>query len=156
DVESEALFLLLLLAAGFLLLAAVDRPSSNLAVAAGLIAALAALTRPTGLLLGAFLFAPLGDRRYPMRARWHLAGSALLGFLLAVSPWTLRNFLVFRELLPINDAAGCTFYQGNSDWAVRFSEIRTPAEYDAWARSAFADMARDEAALDRAGVTSRS
>ena len=156
DVESEPLFLLLLLAAGFLLLAAVDRPSSNLAVGAGLVAALAALTRPTALLLVPFLAAPLGDRRYPPRVRWQLAASALLGFLLALSPWTIRNLLVFGELLPVNDAAGSAFYQGNSDWAVRFYEIRTRSEYADWSRAAFADLSRETAALDRAGMTSRS
>lgn len=156
DVESEALFLFLLLAAGFLLLTAVDRPSSNLAVGAGLAAALAALTRPTGLLLIPFLAAPLGDRRYPRRVRWQIAASALLGFLLTLSPWTVRNLLVFGELLPVNDAAGSAFYQGNSDWAVRFYEIRTRSEYADWSRGAFAELSRETAALDRAGVTSRS
>ena len=156
DVESEPLFLLLLITSAFLLLVAVDRPSSNLAVGAGIAAALAALTRPTALLLVPFLAAPLGDWRYPPRVRWQLAASALLGFLLALSPWTVRNLLVFGEFLPVNDAAGSAFYQGNSDWAVRFYDIRTRSEYDAWSRAAFSDLSRETAALDRAGMTSRS
>jgi hypothetical protein len=154
DVESEPLFLVLLLTAGFLLLAAADRPSSNLAVAAGLLTALAALTRPSALALAPFLAAPLLDRRYPPRARAHLAASAVLGFAVGLAPWTLRNALVFHELLPVNDAAGSAFYQGNSDWMVRFYGVRTPEQYAAWSRAMFSDLERRTADLARRGVTS--
>jgi hypothetical protein len=154
DIESEPLFLLLLVGAGFLLLAAVDRPSSNLALLSGVLAAGAALTRPSGLLLAPFLAAPLFDRRYPPRARAHLAASALLGFGLALAPWTLRNLRVFHELLPVNDAAGSAFYQGNSDWTVRFYRLRSRDEYREWTRAMFSDLARQTAELERRGITS--
>ncbi|HEY6148243.1 MAG TPA: glycosyltransferase family 39 protein, partial [Thermoanaerobaculia bacterium] len=153
DVESEPLFLVLLLSAGFLLLAAVDRPSSNLGVAAGIVLALAALTRPSALALAPFLAAPLFDRRYPLRARSHLAASGLLGFAIALAPWTLRNALVFHEFLPVNDAAGSAFYQGNSDWTVRFYALRTREEYTAWSRAMFTDLERETAELERAGLS---
>jgi 4-amino-4-deoxy-L-arabinose transferase-like glycosyltransferase len=148
DVQSEPLFLLLLLGAGFLLLAAVDRPSSNLAVAAGLALALAALTRPSALALLPLAAAPLFDRRYPLRARGHLAASALLGFLFALAPWTLRNARVYHEFLPINDAGGSAFYQGNSDWMVRFYELQTPDQYRRWSQAMFADLERQTRAID--------
>src|SRR6185503_20257616 len=63
DVQSEPLFVVLLLISGYLLLAAADRPSSNLAIAAGAALALAALTRPAALALCPLLAAPLFDRR---------------------------------------------------------------------------------------------
>jgi 4-amino-4-deoxy-L-arabinose transferase-like glycosyltransferase len=148
DVQSEPLFLLLLLGAGFLLLAAVDRPSSNLAVAAGLALALAALTRPSALALLPLAAAPLFDRRYPLRARGHLAASALLGFFFALAPWTLRNARVYHEFLPINDAGGSAFYQGNSDWMLRFYELQTPDQYKRWSQAMFADLERQTRAID--------
>lgn len=154
DVESEPLFLVLLLASAFLLLVASDRPSSNLAVAAGIALALAALTRPSALVLVPFLGAVLLDRRWPARVRAHIAASAFLGFALALLPWTARNALVFHELLPVNDAAGSAFYQGNSDWAIRFYELRSRSEYLAWSRGMFGDLERRAAELDRLGVTS--
>ncbi len=154
DVASEPLFLVLLLSAGFLLLASADRPSSNLALLAGAATAAAALTRPSALVLVPLLAAPLFDRRHPPRVRWHIAGSALVGFFLTLAPWTLRNALVFHELLPVNDAAGGAFYQGNSNWMVRFYEVRTPEEYAAWSRGMFADLERQTAALAAAGRTS--
>jgi len=153
EVESEPLFLVLLLCAGYLLLAAVDRPSSNLGVASGIVLALAALTRPSALAVAPFLVAPLFDRRYPVRARAHLAGSAVLGFALALAPWTLRNALVFHEFLPVNDAAGSAFYQGNSDWTVRFYRLRSRDEYAAWSRAMFTELERETEELAAAGLS---
>ena len=156
DVQSEPLFIVLLLSAGFLLLAAVDRPSSNLALLSGAALALSALTRPSALALSVLLAAPLGDRRFPIRARAHLAASAALGFLLTLAPWTLRNYLVFRELIPVSDGAGANFYQGNSDWTVRFYELKTREEYDRWLDGMDRTMRAETEALDRAGRPSPS
>ena len=129
--QSEPLFLLLLGVSGFLLLAAADRPSSNLALAAGAVLAIAALTRSSALVLAPLLLAPLGDRRYPMRARSHVAFSALLGFAVALAPWVLRNALVFRELILVNDGAGYVFWGRNSDAAIGLAEARTREEVEA-------------------------
>ncbi|HSP94341.1 MAG TPA: glycosyltransferase family 39 protein, partial [Thermoanaerobaculia bacterium] len=109
DIQSEPLFLLLLLAAGWLLLVSTDRPSSNLALLAGGVIALAALTRPSALILAPLLAAPLFDHRHPFRVRSHIAAAALLGFLFTLAPWTLRNAVVYRELVPVNDAGGSAF-----------------------------------------------
>ena len=153
DIQSEPLFLVLLLTAGLLLLVSADRPSSGLGVGAGVFLALAALTRPTALALAPLLLAPLFDRRYPLRVRSHLAASAMVGFLLALAPWTLRNAVVFHEFIPVNDAGGTAFYQGNSDWTVRFYRIRDRAEYERWIAAEASDMARRNEELERAGTT---
>jgi hypothetical protein len=132
DIQSEPLFVLFLTAAGFLLLVSADRPSSNFAVLAGGSLAVAALTRPSALALAPLLAAPLFDRRYPLRARAHLAASALLGFALAMTPWTLRNALVYRDVVPVNDFAGFNLYLGNSDLMDRFYKLESRREYEAW------------------------
>ena len=150
DVQSEPLFLFLFLCSGLFLLSAADRPSSTHALVAGVFLALAALTRPSALMLVPLLLAPLLDRRHPLRARGHIAASALLGFTLALSPWTLRNALVFGELIPVNDAAGTAFYQGNSDWHVRFHELTSRAEYDRWLAGLDRDMREQWRNLDGA------
>src|SRR5262249_33501742 len=148
DIQSEALFLPLLLAAAFLLLAATDRPSSNLAVLAGGFLGLAALTRPTTLLLAPLLAAPIGDRRYPRRARAHLAASAVLRLFLCVAPWLLRHALVSHTFVPISDSFGAAFYDGNSQWASRFYDVKSRAEYDAWVFAMETDRQRRFAAID--------
>jgi hypothetical protein len=156
DVQSEPLFTTLLLTAGFLLLAATDRPSSTLSLSAGVVLALAALTRASALALFPFLAAPLFDRRYPFRARAHLAAAGLLGFVLALAPWIARNAVVFGEFVPVNDAAGNTFFQGNSDWAVRFFDVRSREQYLRWVEGLHRDMARQTEELRAAGKTSPS
>jgi 4-amino-4-deoxy-L-arabinose transferase-like glycosyltransferase len=119
DVQSESLFLPLLLAAAALLLAAADRSAVGLALAAGGCLAAAALTRPSALALAPLLLAPLADRRSPPRARRRLALAAAAGFAAALAPWTIRNALHFGELLPVSDGLGATFFDGNSVWANR-------------------------------------
>lgn len=140
DVQSEPLFLVLLLACAFLLLAAADRPSSSLALFAGGALGLAALTRPTALAFFPFLLAPLADRRYPFRIRGHIAGAALLGAVAAVAPWTVRNAVVFREFVPISDAGGRAFYEGNSVWARRYYELKNREEYRRWVEAEDRDI----------------
>ncbi len=139
EIQTEPLFLVFLLASGYLLLAAADRPSSNLAVLAGAALALAALTRSSALALVPFLAAPFLDARYPRRVGIHVALSGLLGFGMVLAPWAARNALVFHELIPVNDGAGYVFYGRNSDAALGLSRARDRAELD-----------RATAALERA------
>lgn len=131
DLQTEPLFLVLLLSAGYLLLAADDRPSSNFALLAGALLALAALTRSSALVLLPLLLAPLWDARFPRRVGVHLAGSALLGFAFTLAPWTLRNALVFHEPILVNDGAGYVFYGRNAQAALRMADARTREELQA-------------------------
>ena len=132
DVQSEPLFLLLLLASGFLLLVSVDRPSSGCGAAAGGGLALAALTRPWALALAPLLAAPLLDRRFPAAIRRVLAGSALFGFALVLLPWSIRNAIRFGAWMPVSDGGGMALYQGHSDWAVRWAGTRSARERRQW------------------------
>src|SRR5262245_57668126 len=156
DVQSEPLFILFLLAAAFLLSVCLDRPSSNAGVLAGGALALAALTRPTALALIPFLLVPLAGRRWPLRVRGHLAGSTLLGFLLLIAPWSIRNALVYRELVPVSDLGAVNLYLGNSDLMARFYEIRTRAEYDAWILEMKRTTEEKHALLEKRGIVSPS
>ena len=124
DIQTETIFLPLLLCAGYFLLAATDRPSANLAVCAGLFLAGAALTRPSALALAPLLAAPLLDVRWPARARAHIAAAALFGMAAGLAPWTIRNYLLFHEVIPVSDEAGASFFDGNSRWANQFYEIK--------------------------------
>jgi 4-amino-4-deoxy-L-arabinose transferase-like glycosyltransferase len=128
EIQTESLYLVFLLSSAFLLLAAADRPSSNLAILAGAGLALAALTRSSALVLAPFLAAPGFDRRHPRRADAHIVFSALLGFALVLGPWTARNALVFRELVLVNDGAGYVFYGRKSEAALALVKARDRAE----------------------------
>src|SRR5262249_43814560 len=123
DVQSESLFVPLLLGSAAMLLHAADRRSTPLAFGAGTLLAAAALTRPSALALAPLLLGPLGGRRCGPRARGRLAAASVVGFVLALAPWTIRNALHFGELLPISDGIGATFFDGNSVWANRIYDL---------------------------------
>ncbi|HEY7575880.1 MAG TPA: hypothetical protein VIB08_11985, partial [Thermoanaerobaculia bacterium] len=83
------------------------------------------------------------------------------GLFVAVAPWTLRNALVYRELLPINDAFGNAFYMGNSQWASRYYALESRAQLDAWivdfdkdVRARLADL--ESRGIDTPGAKSRA
>jgi hypothetical protein len=137
DVQSEPLFLVLLLGAGFLLLASVDRPSTTLSLLAGVLTGLAILTRPSALLVAPLLAAPLAARRWPFRVRAHLAAAGVLGAVLSLAPWTIRNAVVYREFVLVSDTGGILFYLGNSDLMMRFYDVRSPPEYNRWSDDAY-------------------
>jgi 4-amino-4-deoxy-L-arabinose transferase-like glycosyltransferase len=154
DVQSEPLFLVLILSAGFLLLAGVDRPSSTLLLVAGISTGLAILTRPSALFVAPLLAAPLGARRWPFRVRAHLAAAGILGAVLAIAPWTLRNAVVYREFVLVSDVGGFNFYLGNSDLMARFYEIRDRKSYAAWSDETYSLLGARLNELAAAGVTS--
>ncbi len=154
DVQSEPLFLFFLLLAGLLLLAASDRPSAILALAAGAMLGLAALTRSSALALTPLLAASLLDRRHARRIGWNLAGAALLGFLLSLTPWTLRNALRFHELIPVSDAGGVSLYAGNSSWTRSFYEVRSPEQYVRWLEGFDRDLRARLTRIEKAGPVS--
>jgi hypothetical protein len=96
-------------------------------LACGLIIGAAALTRPVGLVLlpvqmglwywrdrGTSGGASDGERRWIRRSLW-----LSLGVVLAVAPWTMRNYRVHDALVPISTHGGFIFAHSNAaypDW----------------------------------------
>jgi uncharacterized membrane protein YdjX (TVP38/TMEM64 family) len=95
DIRTEPLFMLLLLGSMVCLLR--GRHAS-----AGVLIALAALTRPTGLLCIP-LFALFA---------WRRGHVVLLAAVLTLSPWVARNVIRFGEPIVVNDAAGFNLWRG--------------------------------------------
>lgn len=151
-VQSEPLFLVLLLSSGLLLLSAADSTSTRRAVFAGALLGLAALTRPSALALAPLLAAPLLDRRTRGRLRIRMAAGALAGLVLALAPWTIRNAVRFHELIPVSDAGGVSLYAGNSPWTRRFYALRTREEYDRWLGDFDRDLRDRLASIERSGA----
>jgi 4-amino-4-deoxy-L-arabinose transferase-like glycosyltransferase len=150
DVQSEPLFLVLLLSSALALLSAADGASRKAAAVAGALLGLAALTRPSALALAPLLAAPLFDRRRSRAENLPLAALAAGGLLLALAPWTLRNALRYGELIPISDAGGVSLYAGNSSWTRRYYDLESREEYERWLvefdRGLRSSLARIEAA----------
>lgn len=98
-----------------LLLRGVREDSWRLALASGVLLGLAALTRQLmwsfGLLAAAWI---LVARPRPRRGALRLAAAFLLGSVLAIAPWTLRNAAVYRSFMPIAPTGGWALLHGVS------------------------------------------
>jgi 4-amino-4-deoxy-L-arabinose transferase-like glycosyltransferase len=130
-VMSEPLFALLLLGA---LAAAIQHRRSThrwrWVVTAGVLAGLTCLTRANALVL----LLPLGLAVWTVRPRWSvraLAAPALLVVLalLTISPWTIRNAVVFDRFIPVTTQVGSALAGTYND------EARTDTENPASWRS---------------------
>ncbi len=78
-------------------------------IVAGIVAALMVLVRPVdGLVLVFWGLMILRNRLWTYKARFIIASMFGMGFLLIVSPWIVRNYVVSREFIPLEK-----FYNGD-------------------------------------------
>jgi 4-amino-4-deoxy-L-arabinose transferase-like glycosyltransferase len=81
----------------------------------GLLAGFAGLTEPSILLLVPFLLALAAWRLARAHKRWLLPGVvASLSLAAAISPWMIRNALVFHRFIPMRDSMGLEMWLGNN------------------------------------------
>jgi len=121
---SETLFVVLLWWAIERTLAADGDGSTRTAATAGLLWALASLTRELALYLvplaALLLWRPRGatsgwrDWLRPSRTRFAAPAALVLTALLAIAPWTVRNAIVFRAFIPVSTMGGLNLWQGNT------------------------------------------
>lgn len=88
-----------------------DRPSASRAAILGLVAALAALTRGEALLLLPLVLIPI-----VLRPRgWWPAAAALAVFVVVLTPWTIRNWVVFDRPVAVATNSGTAIAGANCD-----------------------------------------
>lgn len=106
----------------------------------GLLAGFAGLTEPSVLVVVPFLMWLAAFRLARSRQRWALQTSvASLALTLAVTPWMVRNALVFHRFIPMRDSMGLEMYLGNSGYSLHWRsgdhhpnhDPRELAEYNA-------------------------
>jgi hypothetical protein len=122
---SETIFLLLLWAAIERTLAADAASSWRTAAGSGLLWGLATLTRELSLYLVPIVFLWMvrpwavganaaGTRIVLSRNRLRGAGALVLAAVLTITPWTIRNAIVFRSFIPVSTMGGLNLWQGNT------------------------------------------
>jgi 4-amino-4-deoxy-L-arabinose transferase-like glycosyltransferase len=100
-IMTEQLFVVFMLAALAVALALKDSPHPyRLAVAAGLLAGLAVLTRPNGMIL----LAPLAFAAW--RSSWRTAAILVAVAIVTVAPWTARNARELHAFVPVTTQLG--------------------------------------------------
>jgi 4-amino-4-deoxy-L-arabinose transferase-like glycosyltransferase len=142
---TETFFIILILLTLHLGLELKENPTPPGWVALGLSLGLAGLLRQTVLLFVPFLLFWLFLELRPRGIRWwHFPIPMVIIFLL-VTPWTLRNYLVYHEFLFLNSNAGYALFASNNpnlgtEWRNELVVVPVPEEL----------KGQNEAQLDRA------
>jgi 4-amino-4-deoxy-L-arabinose transferase-like glycosyltransferase len=110
---SESLYCALALAAVLFLDRAIDRADAGnrptaLAIAAGALSGIGILVRPAML-----FFLPIAGLWLMMRRRRAIAVILIATALVAVAPWTVRNYRTYGRLVLVASEGGVTFWTGN-------------------------------------------
>ena|SRR5690349_5295255 len=142
---TETFFILLVLLTLYLSLELKENPVPVRWVRLGLSLGLAALLRQTILLFVPFLLVWLFlELRTRVLRWWHFTIPVGI-ILLFIAPWTLRNYAVYREFLPLNSNAGYALFASNNpglgtDWNNELVVVPIPEEL----------RGKNEAQMDRA------
>lgn len=97
-----------------LLLKGMNDQNRKYSIILGVVIGLGILTRPTALLLIPFLglvFLLIHKQFFKQHSRFLVR--AFLIALLTISPWTIRNFVVFKAFVPVAFGGGQALYTGN-------------------------------------------
>ena len=117
----------------------------------GTVAGLTALAEPSVLVVVAFLLTLAAYRLARGRMRWLQPGAvASLALLATLSPWLIRDALVFHRFIPMRDSIGLELWMGNNGYSERFTSdqlhpLHDTAELAAYNVSEVSYMAQKKA-----------
>lgn len=116
----------LIVATACLLLLCLDKVSVRRGVVLGLTLGIASLTLvSTLLLIPISILLVLVATRPLSPVAWKTSAAILLAASVIILPWTVRNYLVFNEFVPVRTGSGLNLHQGNPILAATF----TPGAY---------------------------
>ncbi len=96
-------------------------PKLRLWAGFGLLAGVAGLTEPSILVIIPFLMALAAWRLARTGKRWLLPGlAASLALVAAISPWMVRNALVFHRFIPMRDNMGLEMFLSNNGYSLHW------------------------------------
>ena len=132
---TETFFIVLVLFSLYLSLELVEKPTVMKWILLGLALGIAALLRQTILLFAPFLFLWLFFEGRKKGVRWWHFTLPIVVMGLLIAPWTMRNYVVYDEFLPLNSNAGYAFYASNNpglgtNWRDELVVIPVPDELE--------------------------
>jgi len=129
-IQTETICMFLFITSLYSLLLFDREHSKKYLVMSALLLAAAGLTRPFVVLFLPFIciYLVLKARRDRAEALKR-AGIYVLCFLCLVVPWTIRNYIVYKEFILVNNANGLTFFAGNNEYLVKILSATTREEY---------------------------
>ena len=115
---TEQLFIFFLVLAIYLLIRSKENLGYTWILGSGIILGLAVLTRPTALIFIPFCgLYILMQWEFQWKKRLIMTATLMVFIFLTICPWTIRNYVKYRELIIISTAAGLNFYLGNNSLA---------------------------------------
>ena len=114
-IASEPLFTFLLSAFMLLALYAIRSLSTGYYCAAGVLLALATLTRGVTQFFPIVFLAMLMLIKSPTQKLLLSYGALCLSFAIVISPWAFRNYAVLDDFVPVGTAGGFVFLQGSTE-----------------------------------------
>ncbi len=120
----------------------------------GLLAGFAGLTEPSILVVIPFLLALAAWRLARDGKRWVLPGAvASLTLAATISPWLIRDAVVFHRFIPMRDSMGLELWMGNNGYDVRWTtddrhplhDMKELAAYNAMGEQAYMDHKTQQA-----------
>jgi 4-amino-4-deoxy-L-arabinose transferase-like glycosyltransferase len=125
-----------------------ESPRLELWAGFGLLAGFAGLTEPSVLLVVPFLMTLAAWRLMKAGKRW-LAPGLIASLVLAatISPWMIRNALVFHRFIPMRDSMGLELWMGNNGYTERWTsdqlhplhDMQELADYNSMGEVAYMD-----------------
>jgi 4-amino-4-deoxy-L-arabinose transferase-like glycosyltransferase len=98
----------------------------------GLLAGFAGLTEPSILVVVVFLLAFAAWRLARSGQRWLLPGLvASLVVAATISPWLIRDAIVFHRFIPMRDSMGLELWMGNNGYSTRWTSDQKHPLHDA-------------------------
>ena len=108
----------LLLASIFFLIRLRDSPNARNALLLGVTFGIALLTEPAILCIApAIALAMITTTELPVARRFMWIGIAIGIAVIVVSPWTIRNYIVFERFVPVKSPLGYLVWAGNHEGA---------------------------------------
>ena len=130
---TETFFIVFVLFSLYLSLELKERPTVTRWILLGLTLGMAALFRQTILLFVPFLLLWLLFEARKREVRWWHFTLPIVVIALLIAPWTVRNYLIYHQFLPLNSNAGYAFYASNNpnlgtDWRNELVVVPVPEE----------------------------
>lgn len=107
-----AVFFLLAIALVAIRIATAERPRLADAALGGLLCGLATLNRSEMLLIGPAVIALAAFWRWDVGAVLRVGAAAALAMAVVLSPWVIRNFVVFGHVIPAAQSTGYNLWKG--------------------------------------------
>ncbi len=111
---TETFFIVLVLFSLYLSLELKEKPALTRWALLGLALGMAGLLRQTVLLFVPFLLIWLFWELRKERIRWWYFTVPVVVIILLIAPWTIRNYLVYHQFLPLNSNAGYALFASNN------------------------------------------